>query len=260
MFFLHILIAFKFISLVPSITEIFYILDADDSLLATTIYCNYPAEALEKPKVGDLIHPDYEKILRLNPDYILITLPMQEMVRRNLDKLGLKWLAFSPESIEGVLETIDSLGKITGKRSRSAFVIDSLRKILKTLGSPLRSPGIYIELSYKPLYTCGGKSFINEIIEVAGGRNIFADRNTGYFSPPQEDIIKKSPDIIILSYPGAQKEEIAKRLGWENIKAVKEHQIFVLDQDIISRPGPRIFSAIKILNEIFIEWSKAHNP
>ena len=260
MFFLHFLIAFKFISLVPSITEIFYLLDADDSLLATTIYCDYPKEALEKPKVGDLIHPDYEKILRLNPDYVLITLPMQEMVRRNLDKLGLKWLAFSPESIEGVLKTIDSLGKITGKITRSAFVIDSLRKILKTLESPLRSPGVYIELSYKPLYTCGRKSFINEVIEVAGGRNIFADQNTAYFSPPQEDIIKKSPDIIILSYPGAQKEKIYRRLGWENVRAVKKHHIYILDQDIISRPGPRIFSAIKILNKMFIEWSKAHNP
>ncbi|HHF58479.1 MAG TPA: hypothetical protein ENL41_03540, partial [candidate division WOR-3 bacterium] len=257
---LHFLIAFKFISLVPSITEIFYLLDADDSLLATTIYCDYPKEALEKPKVGDLIHPDYEKILRLSPDYILITLPMQEMVRRNLDKLGLKWLAFSPESIEGVLKTIDSLGKITGKITRSAFVIDSLRKILKTLESPLRSPGVYIELSYKPLYTCGRKSFINEVIEAAGGRNIFADQNTAYFSPPQEDIIKKSPDIIILAYPGAQKEKIYKRLGWENVRAVKKHHIYILDQDIISRPGPRIFSAIKILNKMFIEWSKAHNP
>jgi len=260
MLLLQILITFKFISLVPSITEILYLLDAEDSLLATTIYCNYPEEALKKPKVGDIIHPDYEKILQLNPDYVLITLPMQEMVRRNLDKLGLKWLAFSPESIEGIYETIDSLGKITGRRSRSAFVIDSLTKILTTLEKPAHPPGVYIELSYKPLYTCGKRSFINEIIEVAGGMNIFSDRNTGYFSPSQEDIIKKSPDIIILSYPGAKKGEVSNRLGWENVKAVKEGHIFVLDQDIISRPGPRIFSAMKILNDIFIKWSKVNNP
>ena len=247
---LNLLFSFKFISLVPSVTEIFYLLSAEDSLLAISYYCNYPEATKEKNKVGDLLNPDYEKILSLKPDFVIISLPMQRRVEQNLKKLNIKYIVFNPESVNEILSVIDSIGKLTGKVERANFAVDSLKNVLKEL-KPLQSkPKIYVELSENPIYTVGKNSFINEILELAGGQNIFCDKEIPYFSPTQEEIVKRNPEVILLLYPEANPIRVSKRYGWKKIKAVKTHNIFTLDPDQFTRPGPRIFGAALKLNRL----------
>jgi iron complex transport system substrate-binding protein len=248
--FLTFLLSFKFVSLVPSVTEMFYLLSAEDKLLAVSYYCNYPEATKDKEKVGDLLNPDYERIISLKPDFVILSLPMQKQVEQNLKKLKINYIAFNPESVNEILMVIDSLGKLTGKEERAKFVIDSLKSVLKDL-KPLNSkPKVYVELSENPIYTVGKNSFINEIVELAGGQNVFSDRETPYFVPSQEEIVKKNPDVILLLYPQANPKKVAKRYGWTNIRAIKYHKIYTLDQDLFTRPGPRVFGAIVKLNRL----------
>jgi len=232
------------VSLNPSVTETFFLLGAQDSLLALSYYCNYPKETETKPKVGDLLNPDYEKILALKPDFVIISLPMQKQVQRNLEKLGILWVAFNPESVEEILHMIDSLAVLTGRGERGRQVTDSLTQILSKLKPLKNKPKVYIELSENPIYTVSRRSFISEVFEYAGGINIFSEQGQAYFVPNQEKILEKNPDFIFLLYPGADKKRVEKRLGWENVNAVKMNRIYTLDADLYTRPGPRIFEAV----------------
>ncbi len=244
----------RIISLVPSVTEIIYLLNADSLLVANTIYGDYPPQAKEKPKVGDLIHPKLEKIIEYHPDYVFVTLPMQKFVSDKLKKLGLKVVAVSPESIDGIFETILEVGKITGKERRARFVVDSLKSILDSLKStiPSEQPKLFFELSPRPLYTPGEESFINDIIQIAGARNIFVDVKMPYLVAKQEDVIRKNPDLIVLSYPGASPEQVRKRIGWTEVNAVKRGCIFKVKADLFARPGPRFVDAIKVFRNIIL--------
>ncbi len=244
----------RIISLVPSVTEIIYLLHADSLLVANTIYCDYPPQAKEKPKVGDLLHPKVEKIIKYHPDYVFVTLPMQKFVSDKLKKLGFKVVAVSPESIDGIFKTIIEIGKITGKERRARFVVDSLKSILDSLKStiPPERPKLFFELSPRPLYTPGKKSFINDIIHIAGARNIFGDVKMSYLVAKQEDVIRKNPDLIVLSYPGANPKQVRKRIGWAEVNAVKKGCIFKVKADLFARPGPRFVDAIRVLRSIVL--------
>ncbi len=248
--FIHFLISFKFISLVPSVTETFYLLGAQDSLLAISHYCNYPEETREKARVGDLLNPDYEKILKIKPDFVIITLPMQKQVSRNLEKIGIPCITFNPESLEEILNMIDSLAGLTGQTKRGKIVTDSLKNLLSEVRPLNKRPSAYIELSENPLYTPGGPSFITEVFSFAGASNIFSDKEQPYFVPVQEEIIKRNPDFIFLIYPGANRKKVEKRFGWKSVNAIKRNRIYTLDPDLYTRPGPRIFGAIVKLNRL----------
>ncbi|MEO0199019.1 MAG: helical backbone metal receptor [candidate division WOR-3 bacterium] len=255
--FVILLLTYKFVSLVPSVTEIFYLLNVQDSLVAVSYYCNYPVETKDKKKVGDLLSPSYEEIVRLKPDYVIITLPMQTQVAQNLHKLNIKYLVFNPESFQEIISTIDSVSKLTGAEQRAKIVIDSLKGYLREIKPLPHTPTVYVELSEKPLYTVGKNSFLNELIKVAGGRNIFEFRDESYFSPKQEEIVKLNPQFIILIYPGAERKRVEQRLGWGKIEAVKKNQIYTLDPDVFSRPGPRLFEATLKLNRLLLQTTKS---
>lgn len=254
-FLLVFIASLRIISLVPSVTEIIYLLHADSMLVANTIYGDYPAQAKNKPKVGDMLHPKIERILEYHPDYVFVTLPLQGFVSDKLKKLGLKVITVSPESIDGIFETIMKVGKYTGHEARAGFVIDSLKSILDSLKAtiPKQRPKLFFELSPRPLYTPGKNSFINDIINIAGAKNIFGDVKMSYLVAKQEDVIRKNPDMIILSYPGADPVQVSKRVGWSEIRAVKRGCISKVKADLFTRPGPRFVDAIKVLRGIILE-------
>ncbi len=255
----------RVVSLSPAVTEIIFAIGAGDHLVGNTIYCNYPEEAKRIRKVGDLISPKLELIKSLNPDIVFITLPMQKHIKDQLEALNIRVIDVSPESIEGIYESILKVGKLLDKESRAESLVQSLRAEVESLSETRGKwiPRCYIELSSGPLYTAGGKSFINELLEIAGGRNIFADVEKSYFVVSPERIIKRNPDVIILLYPEADPNEVRTRVGFENITAVKNGWIISdLDQDILTRPGPRFVLGIKSLRKALFGLlnSRGSNP
>ncbi len=243
------------VSLVPSVTETIFAMGAENHLLAVSSYCDYPPEARNLTKVGSLLSPSYEKIVSLNPDVVFVSLPMQKEVKQKIEQLGIRTVNVSPESINEILQSIILIGNTLNESARAQRLYDSLKteldNVLRSLPRRGKHPSVYIELSRNPIYTVGGKSFINDYVNAVGWKNIFADVNTGYFPAEAEQIIAHNPQIILLLYADADPDEVKKRVGWQSINAIEHGRVFAVnDADIFLRPGPRFIEAIKRLTSM----------
>ena len=242
----------RVVSLSPAVTEIIYVIGRGDLLVGNTIYCDYPEEAKRVRKVGDLISPKIELIKSLEPDLVFLTLPLQRHVREELSALGIETVDVSPESISGIYEAIKKVGRLLGAEARAESLVAELKSAVDSLRSTRSKwrPKCYLELSPDPPYTAGGSSFVDELLEVAGGVNIFSDVKKSYFVVSMESVVKRNPEVIILIYEGASRDAVLGRLGFEKVEAVKRGWIITgLDPDVITRPGPRFVEGILALRE-----------
>lgn len=218
------------VSLVPSADEIIAHIGAKDRLTGVSTYSKLKGS---KPVVGDLINPDYERILSIKPEVVIITLPMQKEVKKRLESLGLKTHDFSPESVEELTREIVNLGVITGKEKEAKALADSIKKLVSEI-KPLGNFTFYVEVSPKPVFVAGGNTYISDIVERFGGKNVFSDRN-GYFPVSTEEIVKKSPQVALVPH------EVGKRLGMGVC-------VVVLQPDHLS-PGLSVFGLVALLEE-----------
>ncbi len=250
------------VSLVPSVTETIFAMEAQDHLLAVSNYCNYPPEVRKLPRVGSLLAPSYEKIAELNPDVVFITLPMQKDVRENLKKLGIRTVDISPESVDEILQSFVRVGDVLNEHRKGQRLRDSLardyEKLLRkanSLSAMLPRPlKFYIELSSAPLYTVGRKSFLSDYLRKLHCRNLFDDVDASYFAVNPERVVVGNPDVILLLYRNADREQVMSRAGWQDIDAVKNGKVYVIeDVDIFLRPGPRFVEAMRKLLKIIEE-------
>ncbi len=233
-------------------TEVVFALGAGDQLVGVTTYCDYPAQALTKYKVGDFSNPSLERIIALKPSLVIVNLPEQNRIKRMLDDMSIPVFVSSPSSIADVLIEIESLGVLTGKKAQA----DSIKAEMISTIHPTRRihdigwKKVYIELSPRPLVTVGKLSFLNELITWAGGINIFSDIDQDYPVVSQEEIVRRNPDIIIVLHP----EKIINRVGWSKVTAIVNGSIFTdVDPDILLRPGPRLVHGFKTLYYIIDE-------
>ncbi len=232
------------ISLNPAATEMIFALSAEEHLLAVSDYCDWPPESRKLPKVGDLIKPNLEEIARLRPDYVIVFLPAQERLALELEKMGLKTLDVSPETGGEVLAEIENLGEILGVEERARILVDSLGDELSVIKKPDAQPSVFIELGINPIYTAGAGTFPDDLVRLAGGRNIFSDVN-GYFPVQEEEVLKREPDIVLLAHDQGPDPE--KRMGWSG----KGFRVIRVNPDLITRPGPRFVQGVRVLTEGF---------
>ncbi|MEO0106262.1 MAG: cobalamin-binding protein, partial [candidate division WOR-3 bacterium] len=235
----------RIVSLSPAMTEVIFAIGAERYLVGVTTYCDYPDSAKRIYKVGDFSNPSLERIISLEPTLVIVNLPEQMRIKNQLEKFGIKVFVTSPTRLDDIYREIIELGKSI-KRERQA---DSLVNYMKENMKPSLNTKkkVYIEICARPLITVGRNSYLNELIEMAGGINIFNDLNKDYPVVNQEQVIMKNPEIIIVLHP----ESIDNRIGWKNILAVKNNRIYNdLNQDWIMRPGPRLVLGYKQLEKI----------
>lgn len=253
----------RIISLAPHITEIVFKLGAGDRLVGRTEYCLYPAAALKIPSVGAYLNPDYEKIVALNPDIILM-LPNNDM-QQKFKNLGLKTFAHTDETVEDIITTIDSIGTIVHAGKRTREVIQGIRDTLTLVKNPdmdsLELTALFVvgrdAGSLKGLFAAGDETYLSELWRLCGGSNIFSDIPLRYFSVSKEDLIKRDPGYILefrVIDPEKAALEIPRlRSDWQELPtltAVKQHRIVIFPERYFLIPGPRItkiaiaFSAI----------------
>lgn len=238
----------RVVSLAPSLTEIVYALRRADDLVGVTSFCDYPIEAKQKYRVGDFSNPSLERIVALKPDLVLVNLPEQNRIKNELEKLKIRIFNSSPATVEDIIKDVQAIGQLLYVRGRGDSLADSLRNELILLGrEPItNSPNIYLEISSQPLVSVGSTSYINDMLERAGGRNVFADLRVAYPVVSQEELIRRNPDLMFILH----KAGMGQRLGWQNIRAVREdHVYYDLDPDLIFRPGPRIIEGIRMIHE-----------
>jgi iron complex transport system substrate-binding protein len=243
----------KLISLAPSVTEILYSLDLGSRVVAVDNNSDYPAEADGLPKVSGYRWLDMEVILGLEPDLIFVAGINQDQIPR-LEENDLVVVALVPYSIDGIMDNIRLVGEIMGIEKRANAYVDVLEERVeavtsKTLAAGVSRPKVYHELdSWGGYWTYGPGTFGNELIAKAGGVNIAGNEPTQYPALTSEFVIASNPDIIIYEigpWSTAVPEQIKVREGWDTISALKKDAIFGIDENLVSRPGPRVVDGLE---------------
>lgn len=243
----------RIVSLAPNLTEILYAIGASNKIVGVSNYSNYPEDAKSKPKVGGFFAPSIEKIFALSPDIVLIARGTPLTVISKLKELGSQVYTSDPHTINDIYNLISIVGRITGNVKESSTLIKKLKLTEKSVVDKVKSIShkkkVYVEIWNKPQMSVGKNTFINSLIDEAGGINITANLKGNWPIVNSEYIIKENPDVIILLYP-CSKKEIENRPGWNTINAVKNGNIFIENPDIFERPGPRIIEGLVTMYNI----------
>jgi iron complex transport system substrate-binding protein len=253
----------RIISLTPATTEILFALGLDEEIIAVSSYCSWPSKAKEKIKVGSFSNPNIEKIISLKPDLVLVTGMEQEQIGNVFKSMEIRYINVDPKDIQELIDSIEIIGEVTGKAEKAREINTSIKDVLKKIEksflrkSCIKKPMIYMEIWHDPIMSPGRGSFVNDMIIKAGGISVTSDLKRSYSRIDPERIILANPDKIILAYMKSNKwvrEYFSKRLGWENVKAVKDNKVYTcINPDIILRPGPRIAQGLIELYERFYE-------
>lgn len=244
----------RIVCLSPSGAEILYAVGAGDKIVARTDFCDYPQEILGLPSVGgfDGNSISIERILSYKPDFVYGAKGMHDFIIEPLSALGIKTYLAESTSIETVLEEIEFMAELTGNKKKGVDCVEKIRGELPDITDSKAKFGVYYEVWYAPYMTAGKKSFINSIIEMAGGKNIFGQIEDPYSMVSEESIILENPQVILIpSQNGISLKSVCQRNGWKNIDAVKNGRVYFVDGDLISRPGPRIVKSINEIRELY---------
>jgi iron complex transport system substrate-binding protein len=242
----------RIISLAPNITEILYALGLSHRIAGVTTFSDYPKQAKQKPKVGSYVNLNIEKIISLRPDLIIGTYggnPKAKVLR--LEELGFPVYVTRTENVEEMLGMIQDIGTITNTAEKAGVLVSKLRGRIKAVTDGVEKasrPLVFFEINAKPLITVGAGSFHNEVITLAGGRNLAADSHARYPQYSLEDVVKRGPDVILVSTmdrAGLFEQQKAQWMRWKNIPAVQNNRIYFIDSDLVDRASPRIVDGLE---------------
>ncbi|MDX2029708.1 MAG: cobalamin-binding protein [Blastocatellia bacterium] len=243
----------RIVSLAPNITEILFALGLEDRVVAVTSYCDYPESTTTKPKVGDTLRPDLERIIALKPDLVLITTSSQlETLTRRMDQLGVPVYVSNPRDIQEIVASIRAIGEATGAAPRADEIAREMERriadVRRRVGSLPRPRTLYV-LQASPLITAGRNTFITDLIRLAGGTSISEDEKADYPQFSRETVIARAPDVIVA--PGSHGTETVReedlRKDFATTPAIRANRIVRVNPDWVDRPGPRIVEGLEQL-------------
>lgn len=243
----------RIISLAPSNTEILCALGALDDIVAITHLCNYPFAIRGKPRIGTWISTEPERLAALKPDLIITSyfLPQPLRTWSKPDQL----LHLAPKTLADVYESIQAVGKTIGRKKEAANLVSTMKKQLSAIKKKTKGKKkikAYMEEWHKPPFVSG--NWVPELVAIAGGQEELIQ--LGDPSRPVElsELEKFDPDCIICHWCGAgsrmDTSQVAKRPGWEKLRAVKEGRIYSINDSLLNRPGPRLVEGTQLLSTI----------
>lgn len=249
--------AARVVALTPSDCEILFAIGAGDTLVGRGEYCDYPAEVLDVPAVQSGAETNIEEILALEPQLLIMsTMSQTEEQAAQLEAAGVQVVISDAQDIAGVYTAIEMIGKLMGRDENAAEVIDNMKATFAEIEEKSTGDGsktIYFEVSPLEygLYTAGAHTFMDEVANMLGVKNCFADVE-GWSAISEEQVLKRNPDYImtITVYYGegpTPEEEILGRAGWDNVTAVKNKAILNLVDNELSRPAPRLADGATML-------------
>jgi len=251
----------KIVSLAPSNTEILFAIDAGSNVIGRDEFSDYPTQAKSLPSVGGSMGKyNMEQIASLQPDLVLASsLNTPEQVKALEDLKITVYMLTNPSTLDGLYANLVSVGGLTGHTADANKLVDSLKQrvsvVTDATSKVTGTPKVFYELDAtdpsKP-WTAGPGTFLDTLIKMAGGVNIAATLKGDYAQYSQEELIAANPDIILLgdgAY-GVTADQVAKRPGWADIKAVKNSKVASFDDNLVSRPGPRLVDGLEVLFKI----------
>jgi len=264
----------RIVSGMPAITEILFAIGAGDQVVGVTSNCNYPLEAKKKQKVGGFFL-NLEKIVSLDPDLVIMQEDAQTKDIKRFKKFGLPVHTINIKSVRDVMETIREIGGRVGKKREAEARVKEMRERINKIKKKIDShrPSILevlkiwnkevlkiwnkgddkrkalVIVGYSPLVVAGGGTFIDDILKTAGVENVAGKTKAAYPQYSFEKLVAEDPQYIIIPKNIVAKKQIEKSKRWRSLEAVRNGRILFIDPDILSRPGPRVVSAIEKIAE-----------
>lgn len=246
----------RIVSMAPNITETVFALGEGDRLVGVTSFCVYPPEAIRLPKVGGFYNPNLERLIALQPDMVLLQ-GRHKKVAAFCQERHIAALHVDMDSLSTIYRGIMKLGSTLGVPERADTLCTEIRSGLQRLREMARDrekKRVYISLSrtmgsMSNLYTVGGNSFVSQVLDVVGGKNVFADVPRPYPEVSKESLIKRAPDIILELRPGERISDVGRNRiveAWSpfpTLPAVSKEQIRILTEAFLLVPGPRVVLA-----------------
>lgn len=246
----------RLLSLAPSTTEILYAVGVGDRIVGTDSFSNYPADAKAKPKVGGIVDPDFEKMVTLQPDLAFVASGSRKLLDK-LEELKIPVVVLAPKALDDVFKSLRLAASLTGVEDKAGPVIASLQRrrdavTARTAGLPeAKRPLVFFEVWPEPLRSAGPGSFIDDVIRLAGGRNVAAATNAPWPEISAEAVVAANPELIITPFPKTVEElTTGARKSWASVAAVRDGRVRLIDQDLISRPGPRLIDALEAMAKL----------
>ncbi|HUQ20087.1 MAG TPA: helical backbone metal receptor [Gemmatimonadaceae bacterium] len=239
----------RVVSLNPATTEIVFAIGAGDRLVGRTHWDLYPAEAARVPDLGSGIRPNVEAVLGARPQLVLLYASADNRTAaQRFRSAGVKTLSLKTDRIEQFFRATQLIGLLLGDSAQAAVVSDSVKRSLdrvraQTEGLP--KPTVFWHIWDAPLITIGGGSYMSELINIAGGTNIYGDRSEVSPQVSIEDVIRRNPTYIITGPEGSDK--IRKDAKWAIAPAVKAGRLIVVDTALVGRPAVRLGEAASAL-------------
>jgi ABC-type Fe3+-hydroxamate transport system substrate-binding protein len=245
----------RIVSLNPATTDLVFALGAGDRLVGRTHWDLYPAEAVNVPDLGSGIRPNVEVVLGARPDLVLLYASNDNRAAASdLRAAGVNTLSLKIDSIAEFHRAAVLIGRLLGDSAKGAAVSDSVRKTLQRVRDAtarLDRPKVFWHIWDAPLITVAGGSYMNELLEIAGARNIYGEMTEPSPMVSIEDVLRRNPDYIVTGPEGAEKIKLDPR--WAEAPAVKAGRLIIADTTLVGRPSVR-------LGEAAVSLAKAIHP
>lgn len=247
----------RVVALAPSITEIVFALEREDLLVGVTRFSNYPEAAARLPSVGSYVKLDVEKIVSLSPDLCIAIKDGNPLsVVQRIEAMGIPVFAIHPMEIDAVIRSIYDIGDLLRAEDEAERLVSDMKQRMKRVqeivSGASEKPSVFFQIGVSPIVSAGSGTFIHELIERAGGKNA-AGSFTRYPMFSKEEVLALSPDVMILTSMARQKvfdAVIQEWQQWEDLPAVRDGRIYMVDSDLYDRPSPRLVSGLEELAQL----------
>lgn len=251
----------RIVSICPSNTELVAYLGRTDLLAGVDNFSDWPPEVMQLPKVGPDLSIDMDKVEALNPDLVLASLsvPGMEQNIEALDERKLPYIILNPNSLKEIADDIETVGNALGEKrlgvEKAAAFREEVEQFREQASEKEHKPSLYWEWWPKPVFTPGNVNWLTEISRLAGARNIFDSEEEASVQTDWADVKQREPDHICMVWVGVKEskmrpELVRRRPGWDEMQAVRENNIHVLEESLFCRPSPRLLEGLRKLTEI----------
>ena len=235
----------RIVSLNPATTELLFALGVGGRMVGRTQYDLWPDSARLVPNLGPGMRPNLEAVLGARPDLVVLYASADDRAAADrLTAAGVKTAAFKLDRIRDFARVTRALGQLVGDTARAHLVVDSVTGTLdrvRRATATLPRPTVFFHAWETPLITIGGGSFLSELVDVAGGRNVYADIEAPSAAVTLEDVVRRDPDIVLVSPIEQQRLRAAER--WRSLRAVREQRVVAYDTNLVARPSVKLGEA-----------------
>jgi ABC-type Fe3+-hydroxamate transport system substrate-binding protein len=242
----------RVVSLIPATTELLFAIGAGPNLVGRTAWCDYPPAAAQVPNLGDGIRPNLEAIVAQHPDLVVLYRSAQNTeAASGLRALKIPVIQMSVDRLADVDRVSAVLGRLTGRvfsADSLASAFDSALARATVSADSASRPKVLILVWDQPPMTVGAGSFLTELVERAGGRNLFADVQASSAQVSVEAVVKRDPDLVFVTTEGTP--AFAERPEWRTVRAIREKRFLRVTNSSYNRPSPRAPEAITQLSSL----------